>query len=189
MTLPVVVLQAEKIQFSPPLSEAKQAAIQALRMEPATKLIYRFDRQLWDDDLLFFCHTGLVARWWIAGYGRAESTVAAAFVTEDRARQIDAMSEGEALQAGLYELAQLLGVTDLASYLLVAKRHAWAADPWTLGGYAHVPPGAAYARVELARPEENVLFFAGEATAYETNPQTVHGAIESGWRVAQECMG
>ena len=99
------------------------------------------------------------------------------------------MREADALQAGLEELAQLLGVPDLASHLRAAKRHAWAADPWALGGYAHVPPGAANARVELARPEENVLFFAGEATAYETNPQTVHGAIESGWRAAQECMG
>lgn len=57
------------------LSAAKQQAIQALRMEPATKLIYRFDQQLWDDDLLFFCHGGLVARWWIPGYGRGGSTV------------------------------------------------------------------------------------------------------------------
>jgi monoamine oxidase len=32
------------------------------------------------------------------------------------------------------------------------------------------------------------LFFAGEATAHETNPQTVHGAIESGWRAARECL-
>lgn len=187
VTLPVGVLQAGQVQFDPPLSATKQQAIQALRMEPATKLIYRFDRQLWDDELLFFCHTGLVARWWIAGYGRAESTVAAAFVTADRARQIDAMSEAAALQAGLDELAQLLGVPDLANHLLAAKRQSWATDQWALGGYAHVPPGAADARAALARPEEDVLFFAGEATAYETNPQTVHGAIESGWRAAQEC--
>ncbi|MGQ9549684.1 MAG: FAD-dependent oxidoreductase, partial [Roseiflexus sp.] len=32
-------------------------------------------------------------------------------------------------------------------------------------------------------------FFAGEATAYDSNPQTVHGAIESGWRAADEVSG
>ena len=187
VTLPIGVLQSRQVQFDPPLSAAKQQAIQALRMEPATKLIYRFDQQLWDDDLLFFCHGGLVARWWIPGYGRGGSTVAAAFITAERARQIDALSEADALTVGLEELGQLLGRNDLSSHLVAAKRHSWAADPLALGGYAHVPPGAADARIELARPEGNILFFAGEATAYDTNPQTVHGAIESGWRAAREC--
>ncbi len=31
------------------------------------------------------------------------------------------------------------------------------------------------------------LFFAGEATAYDSNPQTVHGAFESGVRAAIQC--
>ncbi|MEZ4733419.1 MAG: FAD-dependent oxidoreductase [Caldilineaceae bacterium] len=61
---------------------------------------------------------------------------------------------------------------------------AWASDPYACGGYAHIPPGAAAARLLLAQPEGGALFFAGEATAYDTNPQTVHGAIESGWRAA-----
>jgi monoamine oxidase len=191
ITLPVGVLQSRKIEFDPPLSAAKQVAIQSLRMEPATKLLYRFDRQLWNDDLLYFCHAGLAARWWIPGFGQRcteeSNTVACAFATADRARQIDELSEAEALAIGLDELGQLLGRTDLADHLVAARRHSWASDPMALGGYAHVPPGAADARVELARPEDNALFFAGEATAYDTNPQTVHGAIESGWRAARAC--
>lgn len=103
------------------------------------------------------------------------------FITAERA-QIDALSEADALTVGLEELGQLLGRNDSSSHLVAAKRHSWAADPLALGGYAHVPPGAADARIELARPEANILFFAGEATAYDSNPQTVHGAIESGWR-------
>jgi monoamine oxidase len=139
VTLPVGVLQSRQIDFDPPLSAAKQAAIQSLRMEPATKLLYRFDRQLWDDDLLYFCHTGLVARWWIPGFGHGtdtESTVACAFATADRARQLDALSEADALALGLDELGQLLGRSDLAHHLVTAKRHSWASDPMTLG-----PPG------------------------------------------------
>lgn len=186
ITLPVGVLQSGQVQFDPPLSSTKQQAIQSLRMEPATKLIYRFDQQLWDDDLLFFCHTGLVARWWIPGYGRDKSTVVCAFVTADRAWQIDAMREDDALAIGLADLGELLGRADLAEHIVAAKRQTWATDPYALGGYAHVPTGAADERIELARPEGNTLFFAGEATAYDTNPQTVHGAIESGWRAAME---
>ncbi len=50
-----------------------------------------------------------------------------------------------------------------------------------------VPPGEAWARVVLAQAE-GALCFAGEATAHDTNPQTVHGAIESGWRAAREIV-
>jgi monoamine oxidase len=136
-------------------------------------------------------HTGLIARWWTPAYGRAASdpshTVITAFVTAERARQVDAMSELAALAMGLQELAPLIGVADLVTECIAARRVSWAHEPFTRGGYAHCPPGAAAARLALAQPAADRLFFAGEATAFETNPQTVHGAIESGWRAAQEC--
>ncbi len=40
---------------------------------------------------------------------------------------------------------------------------AWGGDPWTLGSYSSALPGATHQRVELARPIDDVLFFAGEA--------------------------
>lgn len=49
-----------------------------------------------------------------------------------------------------------------------------------------VPPGCADIRLELEKPVDNIIFFAGEATAHYSNPQTVHGAIESGFKAAQE---
>ncbi|NJM08444.1 FAD-dependent oxidoreductase, partial [Candidatus Gracilibacteria bacterium] len=48
--------------------------------------------------------------------------------------------------------------------------------------------GTAAARLALAAPEGEALFFAGEATAHETNPQTVHGALASGERAAHELL-
>jgi monoamine oxidase len=42
-------------------------------------------------------------------------------------------------------------------------------------------------REALAAPVSDWLFFAGEATAYDSNPQTVHGAVDSGVRAAEEC--
>jgi monoamine oxidase len=90
----------------------------------------------------------------------------------------------------LNELAVLLGksVDELRSACIQSQRVAWMVDPYALGGYAHIPPGSADARPILAQPVGDVLFFAGEATAYDTNPQTVHGALESGWRAARECL-
>lgn len=186
VTVPVSLLQRDMPSFDPPLPADKQAAIQAFRTEPATKLIYRFKARLWDDDLTFMAHDGTVARWW----SPVRSEVMCAFVTADRARIIDALPEAEALLLGLREMAALLGaeLADLEHGLTAARRIAWAHDPLALGGYAHLPPSAAEARPTLGMPVGSVLFFAGEATAYDSNPQTVHGALESGWRAARECL-
>jgi monoamine oxidase len=40
----------------------------------------------------------------------------------------------------------------------------------------------------LGTPLENTLFFAGEATDTSGNNGTVHGAIASGYRAAQEII-
>ncbi|MEI7768629.1 MAG: NAD(P)/FAD-dependent oxidoreductase [Chloroflexales bacterium] len=189
VTLPVSVLQTGALRFDPPLSPSKQRAIAAMRSEAATKLFYRFDAPLWDSELTFMAHLGVASRWWTPGYGRDGSAVIAAYITARRAEQIDAMGEAEALHMGLDELGGLLGVGDIAGRCQMARRVSWGSDPYALGGYAHVPPGAAKSRVDLAAPEGDMLFFAGEATAYESNPQTVHGAFESGWRAAEEVLG
>jgi monoamine oxidase len=56
---------------------------------------------------------------------------------------------------------------------------AWGGDPWTLGSYSSALPGAAHQRVELARPVDDILFFAGEACSQEF-AGTCHGAYLSG---------
>jgi monoamine oxidase len=190
ITVPVSILQREIIRFEPPLSEGKRWAIHALQMRAATKLIYRFQERLWPEDLTYLAHPGAVPRWWTPGYQRENGAILCAYVTTEWAENLDRISEASALDAGLRDLSALLDIPlrTLESKLIQGKRFSWAGEHYTQGGYAHVPPGAAAARPLLAQPEGGVLFFAGEATAYDTNPQTVHGAIESGWRAARECL-
>ncbi len=189
VTVPVSILARGSLRFNPPLSSEKQQAITAFHTEPATKLIYRFHEPVWDADLTFMAHTGLASRWWTPGYGRDGASVIACFATAEKAQILDEQEENRALAWGLTELNWLLGTgeRDLRKAAIDSRRVSWGFDAYARGGYAHVPPGAASARVALAKPEEDLLFFAGEATAYNTNPQTVHGAIESGWRAAKEC--
>jgi monoamine oxidase len=56
---------------------------------------------------------------------------------------------------------------------------AWAGDPWTLGSYSSAVPGASHQRLELARPIDDILFFAGEACSTQF-AGTCHGAYLSG---------
>jgi monoamine oxidase len=94
-------------------------------------------------------------------------------------------------ELALSELANLLGRdrAELAEHHRWTHRMSWAAEPHIGGGYASVRPGAAAdCRQVLAAPT-GPLFWAGEATAYHSNPQTAHGAIESGLRAARELEG
>ena len=55
------------------------------------------------------------------------------------------------------------------------------------GAYSHALPGHVGARRELARPFEQRLFFAGEAT-HPNDFSTAHGAYDSGLRAAEESI-
>ncbi len=62
---------------------------------------------------------------------------------------------------------------------------AWQGDPWTLGSYSTAKPGSSKQRLELARPLEDRIFFAGEATSPEFF-STCHGAYLTGIRAVRE---
>ena len=65
--------------------------------------------------------------------------------------------------------------------------HDWRHDPFSHGAYSYVPVNGLAAQKILSQPIENRLFFAGEATSIG-HIGTVHGAIQSGQRAAQEIL-
>jgi monoamine oxidase len=71
---------------------------------------------------------------------------------------------------------------------LAMIRTSWSTDPWARGSYSYLPVGATPAlRSALAQPINDRLFVAGEATSNEA-PATVHGALTSGERAAQQVI-
>ncbi len=98
----------------------------------------------------------------------ARSTPEAAF---DRAAEELAGLFGGGVRAGLRPL--------LAS--------GWTNTPSIGGAYSHALPGQAEARTVLARPYDDRLFFAGEATR-PADFSTAHGAYLSGVRAAEEVL-
>jgi len=65
----------------------------------------------------------------------------------------------------------------------------WADDPWTGGGYSHIPPGASPADADLlGEPLHGRLLFAGEHTQ---SPRLAYadGALTSGIREAKRLLG
>ena len=105
------------------------------------------------------------------------------------AERLAGLSEAEAVSAALGSLKKIFGVSErsLRDALARSYIHNWNTDPFSRGGYAYLPVDGLRAQQALARPIQNTLFFAGEATSVG-HIGTVHGAIESGQRAAREIL-
>jgi monoamine oxidase len=200
ITVPLSLLQKDAIRFDPALPEEKRRAIHALRMGPVVKLHLAFSEMFWQMDISphagpgigIYIGSGPVPVWWSPALGRdpgvlpAYEHVFAAFVGGRRALALDEMSEAGAINAALEDLCRMFGSDAPRRCFTRGERISWQTDPFARGGYSFAPVGAYGARQAMAKSVGDVLFFAGEACVTESNPATVHGAIESGWRAAKE---
>ena len=111
----------------------------------------------------------------------------APFRSAERLAELDRRS---IVQQSLRTLANLLAVNvgDVENCLEEAYFHDWKNDTFSRGAYSYGKVGADGAQQALGAPVENTLFFAGEATDISGHNGTVHGAIASGYRAAEEMI-
>lgn len=184
LTLPLGVLQADRVRFLPPLPRHKREALAGLKMGPVMKLIYLFDEPLLEPAIGAIYARGNPPMWWSPSLGRdGGATVWTGFVTGDYAREMLALGEQGALQKGLETLRQEIGKPNLQ--YAKARWINWPQDPYALGGYSVCLPGHYDAREKLAAATPP-LYWAGEATAPHHLTAMVHGAYFSGQRAARE---
>jgi monoamine oxidase len=84
------------------------------------------------------------------------------------------------------QIAGLFGA-EVRRYLKPLVASNWGRLDRIGGAYSYARPGFAGARAELARPFEQRIFFAGEATS-QSDFSTAHGAHDSGVRAADEAV-
>ncbi|AYG62030.1 flavin monoamine oxidase family protein [Rhizobium jaguaris] len=128
-------------------------------------------------------HDPTTGTYYIRPFG---SPVIECFLGGAGARVAAAEGQRAAFERAIGQLASLFGssVRDCLRPLVASD---WAHTPSIGGGYSHALPGHADARVALARPFDNRLFFAGEAT-HTSDFSTAHGGYESGIRAAEEAI-
>lgn len=184
ITLPIAVLQAEVVQFDPPLPAWKLEAINAIGAGHVTKIALTFSEFFWPETLgeLFSDRTYQV--WWQPGVGRRPSTPVLMANTGGRNGQfLESLTERDSVALAMEELAGMFG-SGVHKLLTNAKVKAWGNDPFARMGYSYLPPDTDGYRSEVAEPVGG-LYFAGEATN-TIRPASIHGAIESGLRAAAE---
>lgn len=204
ITLPLGVLQLKQrdggIHFIPGLPDPKQSAIENLAVGNVIRINLSFRERFWEDakvwaadgeavsfrDAAFFHYPDApLPTWWTQLPIRAPLLVGwAGGPRADRLR-----SEGALVDQAIRSLSLILNTSpeEIRNQLEASYVHDWHDDPFSRGAYSYVPVNGLKAQEVLAQPLENKLFFAGEATC-TGHVGTVHGAIQSGQRAAQEIL-
>ena len=186
ITLPLGVLQSGRVGFSPALPPMKREALNGLKMGPVMKLVYLFDEPILESSIGAIYARGNPPMWWSPSLGREEgATVWTGFFSGDYAREMLALGEERAIQAGLATLREEIG--DPTLQCLKARWLNWPEDPYALGGYSVCRPGHYEARDKLAMATPP-LYWAGEASAPHHLTAMVHGAYFTGQRAAIEIV-
>ncbi|MFN8492083.1 MAG: FAD-dependent oxidoreductase [Caldilineaceae bacterium] len=189
VTLPLGVLQAGSVRFTPELPPAKQNAIAKLGMGVLNKCYLRFAKAFWPTDVDWLEYIpAKPGEWteWVSFMRTANLPILLGFNAADRGRAIEAWSDQQIVASAMQTLRTIYGATipEPLDYQITR----WASDPFALGSYSFNPVGAEpKLRQDLAQPLNKKLFFAGEASEKDYF-STAHGAYLSGLRAATEML-
>ncbi|ORB73335.1 monoamine oxidase [Mycobacterium scrofulaceum] len=187
VTVPLGVLKAGAIAFDPPLPGPHRHAIDALGFGVLSKSFFRFDRRGWTVDNAFYQYLSADNGWWAQWFTLPANAgpIVLAFNAGGRGRAVESAASGELVATARPIAHRLFG--DDASPVEV-KTSNWSTDPYARGAYSfHAPGSGLDDRRRLQEPIGDRLYLAGEAVGVD-NPATVHGAMASGRRAAEELM-
>lgn len=188
VTVPLGVLKAGRIAFTPALSARKQQAIAALDMGNLEKVVFVYDTAWWTDagggaGFISAAEDGRFPDFDVVTDGVGKPTIVV-FYGGRFARAIQGVLTDEQIVAQAQDaMAKAYGMTPPAP-IGTAVTH-WTIDPLAGGSYSYGAVGSSGAdRDALAAPEGDRLLFAGEATT-RSYFATMHGACLSGIREAR----
>lgn len=195
ITLPLGVLQAETVKFTPPLRD-KQPLIARLGWGQVVRVLLHFRPDFWSAPFLpgeLAANSGRgfgfvnapeqdVPVWWALS---PPAPVLTGWAGGPAAEKLRGARPAAIRAATVRSLANIFRISqdELRPWVLGWQMHDWAADPFARGAYSYPVAGLEDGAEQLAEPVADTLFFAGEATA--SDPGTVHGALDSGLRAAR----
>ncbi|MBN3319313.1 OXLA oxidase, partial [Atractosteus spatula] len=171
------------VDFQPPLSAPKMAALRQVHYSGSTKVILAFSKRFWEDDHIRGGKTitDLPSRFIYYpshGFnGTSGGAILASYTCSDEATRFEGMSEKDLLAMALGDLAEIHGdfIRPLCTGGKVKK---WASDPYSLGAFAIFTPYQQTDFASLLFQSERRVHFAGEHTA------TPHAWIETAMKSA-----
>lgn len=195
VTLPLGVLQAEEVAITPRPEQIFLAASR-MRMGHALRFTLQFREPFWKtlspspiEDLSFLFSFGEMPPVWWTTHPHPTALLTG-WVGGPRSASLSRLSNKELAERACMVLAKTFSMafTEVHKLLLGCYAHNWSSDPFALGAYSYVGVGGLDASHQLSEPVEDTLFFAGEHTDITANWGTVHAAVRSGLRAADQIL-
>ncbi len=189
VTVPLGVLKANAIQFTPALPSAKTTAIEKIGMNCVNKFLLKWDNPFWDDvQYLSYTPEERDKFNYFVNVKKFHPTVNAlmTFAYADYARLTETMSDAAVIQEIMKHLKDMYGNgIPNPTHML---RTQWNSHEHSFGAYSYTAMGTEMRHFEdLAEEVDDKLFFAGEHTEVDYF-STVHGAYLSGIREADKII-
>jgi monoamine oxidase len=189
VALPLGMLKNQNVVFEPALPAEKLTAIDSLGIGTMNKVFLKFEENFWYEDGYFFeylkeDHSQIIEFFSPVPTG-ANNVIVAVFAGQ-QARSIEKMEDAELIEMVMNDLKGMFG-QDIPQPLSF-KKTTWHTNPYSLGAYPHLKPGADLtACSEIAKPLGSKVFFAGDATSKDYMA-TAHGAYLSGLDAANRII-
>ncbi|KAB7731214.1 FAD-dependent oxidoreductase [Rudanella paleaurantiibacter] len=189
VTVPLGVLKANTIQFTPALPAQKQNAIQNIGMNCVNKFLLTWNTAFWDnvqylsytpeirDKFNYFLNLNTF---------RPAANSLMTFAYARYARQTESMTDAQVVGEIMAHLRDMYGTGVPNPTQLLRTR--WQTNSNSFGSYSYTAVGTEMRHFEdLAEAVNDRLFFAGEHTEVDYF-STVHGAYLSGLREADKII-
>ncbi|MEK6398423.1 MAG: NAD(P)/FAD-dependent oxidoreductase [Terriglobus sp.] len=202
ITLPLGVLQSNAVTFTPtPANILTQA--RRMAMGPVLRMSLVFRTRWWEtihhpqtkrlQKLSFILperqRSDMNFRVFWTGYPSLDP-VLTAWAGGPSANALATKNDREIAHAACHDLARIFGIPmqQILNELTDYPRHNWTGNALFGGAYSWVPSGSVDASEQMTHPVDGTLYFAGEHTDITGHWGTVHGAIRSGIRAAQQVL-
>jgi len=196
ITLPLAVLRGGSVRISPEPHQILEAAGR-LRMGQARRFTLLFAEKFWDNmppqpalsEMGFlFAFSEMPPVWWTP-HPEPSNTITG-WVGGPRSAALTELNAKTLASKACTALARIFGLPNkqIQSQLKGCYTHDWQHDRFSLGAYSYVAAGGVDASRQMAEPVDDTLFFAGEHTDVTGHWGTVHAAMRSGLRAAEQVI-
>ena len=197
VTVPIGVLQSEKIHFYPAVP-SKIVASKKLGFGPVIKTLLQFDESFWKnkeftkgkdlDKLSFIFSEAIIPTWWT--YHPKQVAMLTGWSGGPHADEIKNFSEKEILEKALESLSEIftVEVSQLQEKLTGWHVANWVNDPYSCGGYSYEVVNGSAIKQTIKKPIEQTIYFAGEGLYDGPEIGSVEGALRNGREMAHQMI-
>lgn len=181
-TIPFSVLRNVKID--PPLSKAKNRAIQEMSYMSASRVFFQTRKRYWlEQGLNGFGLADYPTELWHSTFDIPQQRgILVSYMKGESSKRITAMKESERVNYAQQQINSML--PGLQDYVEGAFSFCWDEDEYTQGAHTFLNPGEVTQLLPHSAYPEGKIHFAGEHTSAWHG--WIQGAIESGYRAATE---